>query len=228
MPADTPPLLTATDLRHTLGTGADAFTLALPKLELRPGAHAVCIGPSGSGKTTLLRMLAGITTPHAGEIRLRGERWSALPEPERRKRRLRELGLVFQHFALLEYRSMLGNILLPANMTLPASERRDARARAESLADRLGIAHTLRRRPADASHGERQRAAICRALVLEPTLLLCDEPTSSLDPARAGEALDLVLEVATAVGATALVVTHDHALADRFTTTLRLDAGRAA
>lgn len=196
--------------------GTRAFRLAVDRLEVAPGEKVAVIGPSGCGKTTLLHLAAGILVPDAGRIIACGTDLAALDERRRRAFRSRRIGLLFQDFALLDYLDARGNILLPYRIGAGLRLDRAARERADALAARIGVADLLRRRPRRLSQGERQRVALCRALVTEPELLLCDEPTGNLDPARAGQAIDLVLDAAAATGASVLVVTHDHGLLDRF------------
>jgi len=192
------------------------FRLDVPELSVGQGERAAIIGPSGSGKTTLLRLIAGIVTPSAGQAVTNGVEVSALAEAERRRFRLRNVGLVFQEFELLEYLSVLDNVLLPYHVDRSLPGRREARARAFELARSVGLDDKLERRPENLSQGERQRVAVCRALVTRPPLVLADEPTGNLDPKTGARVLDELIEFAAADGATLLVVTHDHGLLERF------------
>jgi ABC-type lipoprotein export system ATPase subunit len=208
------------------GSGRDAFRLAAPDVTIASGRSIACIGPSGCGKTTLLHAAVGILPVTAGRCWLAGRDLAAMPDAERRVWRLRTVGMIFQEFALLEYLSAEENMLLPARLArLP---RRDARRRGRELAGRLGIDHLLRRRPARLSQGERQRVAICRALVAEPRLLACDEPTGNLDPERAAATVDLIRDRAREIGAAVMVVTHDHGLLARFDGVLDMTGAPAA
>ncbi|MEM7310718.1 MAG: ATP-binding cassette domain-containing protein [Planctomycetota bacterium] len=197
------------------GVGEGGFRLEVDALVVERGARVACIGPSGTGKTTLVDLIGGVRVPDAGRISVEGREVSALGEDERRAWRLARVGMVFQEFELLEYLTALDNVLLPYHL---GAGRPDAaaRARAERLAERAGVAHLLRRLPARLSQGERQRIAVCRALVTEPALLLCDEGTGNLDPETAGATLELLFEQAREAGATVFFVTHDHGLLDRF------------
>jgi len=192
------------------------FRLDVPELEVAQGERVAVVGPSGSGKTTLLRLIAGILRPSAGAAVTNGVEVSALSDAARRRFRIRNIGLVFQEFELLEYLSVLDNALLPFHLdrTLPA--KNEARGRAAELARRVGLGDKLERRPANLSQGERQRVAVCRALVTRPRLVLADEPTGNLDPKTGGRVLDELIAFAEADGATLLVVTHDRGLLDRF------------
>ena len=189
------------------------------------------IGPSGSGKTTLLHCIAGILPVPEGTVRVHGEDLSAgsplAADPARRRAlRRNHIGLVFQELALLDHLSVLENILLP--YFIDGTRRRNAavRARAQDLAARTGIEALLSRRPRRLSQGERQRVAICRALVTEPALVLADEPTGNLDPATSQQVVDLLLTLVRAHEASLVMVTHDHGLRPQFDQVLDLAASR--
>lgn len=173
------------------------------------------IGPSGCGKTTLLRLASGILGPTSGEIEFDGSRLDRMGGDARRRLRLERIGIVFQDFRLLDHLDVLGNVLLPFRLGAGRLDR-DARDHAEELLSRLGI-DRLARRPVDRlSQGERQRTAICRALVTRPGLVLADEPTGNLDPRNKRVILDELLNTARDRGAAVLAVTHDHELLDAF------------
>jgi len=192
------------------------FALHVPALEIERGVSVALTGPSGSGKTTLLHLLAGIHLPSAGRITVDGVEIASLGDAARRAFRIRRLGLVFQEFELLEYLDVLDNILLPYRIGPGLTLDGETRRRAEMLARTVGIGELIRRRAARLSHGEKQRVALCRALVTRPGLLLADEPTGSLDPTNKRRVLDLLLQCAREAGATLVMVTHDHELLDRF------------
>ena len=192
------------------------FRLRVGQLVIEAGARIALIGPSGCGKTTLLNMLAGIALPAAGRVEIDGVEISSLTDAARRSLRVRRIGLVFQEFELLEHLSVVDNILLtfrlsPALHLVPA-----VRDRAKRLAHDVGIGDKIRRSVRRLSQGERQRVAVCRALLPEPSLLLCDEPTGNLDPANRGHVLDVLIGYADTTGATLVSVTHDHELLARF------------
>lgn len=195
---------------------AGEFRLRIGAFDVAPGEKLAVIGPSGSGKTTLLNLLAGIALPRRGRVRVAGEEISALPDPARRAFRATRIGFVFQDFELVEYLSVRDNILHPCRISRALELDGAARTRAQSLAGRLGIADKLARGVGDLSQGERQRVAICRALLAHPGLILADEATGNLDPDNKGRILDLLFEEAAAVRATVVAVTHDHALLGRF------------
>lgn len=226
-PTDSTACATVDGLTFRHGHGADAFTLRVESLRIGAGEHTAIMGPSGCGKTTLLRLVVGSLTPDEGRVTLLGRELAALGEPARRRLRLREVGMVFQSFALLEYLPAIDNILLPYTLDPGMRLTAEVRDRARRLAEAVGIGATLRRKPAGLSQGERQRVAICRALITRPPLIVCDEPTGNLDPARSGAAIDLILREASAIGATVILVTHDHELLPRFERVLRLDGARA-
>ena len=192
------------------------FRLRIESFDVAPGEKLAVIGPSGSGKTTLLNLLAGIALPQRGCVRVAGEEISALPDTARRAFRSTRIGFVFQDFELVESLSVRDNILHPCRISRGLKLDGAARARAQSLAGRLGIADKLARGVGDLSQGERQRVAICRALLAHPALILADETTGNLDPDTKGRILDLLFEEAAAVRATVVAVTHDHALLGRF------------
>lgn len=202
------------------GTGSGLVRLSSWCVER--GRHAAIVGPSGCGKTTLVRALAGIVAAEGGLVRVLGTELAgpggAMGEPGRRRFRAERLGLVFQHLALIEYLTVRDNVTLPCRVA--GGVGRGDRARAEELLGRVGLGACAGRRPGKLSHGERQRVALCRALVRGPALVLADEPTASLDPELARSALDLMLEVVNGVGATLVMVTHDRGLLDRFDSVL--------
>jgi putative ABC transport system ATP-binding protein len=193
-----------------------SFSLQLQDTRVESREHVALIGPSGCGKTTLLNLLAGVLLPDAGSIVVTGKSVAALAETQRRDFRIRSLGMVFQNFELLDYLNIRDNILLPLRIGRDLSVTMAMQQRADSLAQRLGVADKLDRHPGQLSQGERQRVAVARALLLEPMLILADEPTGNLDPANKFVVLDLLLDYAREHGATLLAVTHDHDLLDRF------------
>ena len=192
------------------------FSLQVADLQVEARSTTALIGPSGSGKTTLLNLIAGITSPRAGQIEVDGVDVTALSDAARRAFRVSRIGLVFQEFELLEYLNVLDNILLPYRINSALALDEAARHRAVKLAESVGLQGKLNRYPARLSQGERQRVAVCRALSAEPVLLLADEPTGNLDPANAQLVLDLLFELAGRTGTTVVAVTHDHALLPRF------------
>jgi ABC-type lipoprotein export system ATPase subunit len=192
------------------------FVLQVPELTVAQGDAAAVIGPSGSGKTTLLHLLAGIAIPQSGRVVTDGAELTAMDDAGRRDFRVQHIGLVFQEFELLEHLNVLDNILLPYRINHRLPLETSVRERAIELAHRVGIGDQLGRLVNRLSQGERQRAAVCRALVTEPALLLADEPTGNLDPGNKDRVLDILFDYAARTGATLVTVTHDHDLLDRF------------
>ncbi|MEO0654021.1 MAG: ABC transporter ATP-binding protein [Pseudomonadota bacterium] len=207
-------MLTVRDVHFGYADGG--FRLNVPDLTLQSGERLAIVGPSGSGKTTLLNLIAGILTPESGDIRVADTVVSTLPDAGRRRFRARQIGFVFQDFALLDYLSARQNILYPFRITPALALDAAARDRAEALAAACGIADKLDRHPTALSQGEQQRVAICRALVTQPKLILSDEATGNLDPDSKVRILDLLFEQAEEAGAAILAVTHDHELLPRF------------
>jgi len=192
------------------------FRLEVPAFDARQGEKLAVIGPSGSGKTTLLNLVSGIATPERGTVRVADVEVSALSDARRRVFRISHIGFVFQDFELLDYLDVTDNILHPYRITGALRLNAAVRERARALADRMGIGDKLDRHANDLSQGEKQRVAICRALLPEPRLLLADEATGNLDPQNKGLILDLIFDSVDAHGATLLAVTHDHDLLPRF------------
>ena len=191
-------------------------------MELAPG-EAVCIlGPSGSGKSTLLFILGALEAPTAGAVSLGGQDVFALAEAERAAFRNRHVGFVFQDHCLLPQCSVLENVLLPSVVAPPA----DHASRARELRDRVGLGPRAAHRPAQLSGGERQRTAVARALLLSPTLLLCDEPTGNLDRKAADTVASMLLDLHAEKRTILVLVTHSLELARRFPVRLELEDGR--
>ncbi len=176
---------------------------------LAPGEALAVLGPSGSGKTTLLHLLAGLLPLQEGEVLWEGEAIRHLPEARLAPRRLRFLGLVFQHHFLFPELTALENVLAPGYLA-----GRVDRAWAWELLARLGLEGRAHFFPQRLSGGERQRVAVARALYLRPRLLLADEPTASLDRRQAREVLKLMRGLASEVGAALVLATHDEALVE--------------
>ena len=202
------------DLQYAYPRGG--FRLALASWRVAPGEALALVGPSGSGKTTLLELLAGIRLPHRGRVVADGFEWARHPDAARRRRRIARVGLVFQEFELLDHLTVGENVLLPYLVSPALALDAGARDRARDLAQRTAIADHLDRRPRQLSHGERQRVALCRALVTRPTLVLADEPTGNLDPEAGRLALDLLVQAVRERDGTLVVVTHDRSLHDAF------------
>ena len=200
--------------------GQQGFSLLVREMEVSRGEKLAIVGPSGSGKTTFLDLVAGIQLPESGTIRVGDMDLSRLGEKSRRDFRSSKMGLVFQESELLEYLSVADNIRLPFLINRSLSRRSLDSDTVTQLAEQVGIGDKLHRRPHQLSQGERQRVAICRALVHQPELLLADEPTGNLDPANKNRIMDLLLDQAEKLSSTLIVVTHDQALLGRFDRTI--------
>jgi putative ABC transport system ATP-binding protein len=200
------------DFRYPSGD----FHLRVPGLDVTDGERVAVVGASGSGKTTLLDLVAGIRVPASGAVTVAGERLAALSDAARRRFRISRIGLIFQTFELLEYLTVRDNLLLPYRISAALRRDADTESRLDRLARDTGIAGWLRRYPDELSQGERQRAAICRALITSPALILADEPTGNLDPENKQLVLRLLLDQVAGHGATLVMVTHDHDLLGPF------------
>ena len=205
------------DVEFRYGDGAsDGFALRIQKLRVEPAERLSLTGPSGSGKTTLLQLIAGIHTPLRGSVKALDTRVDDLEQAQRRRFRIQSIGLVFQEFELLDYLSVLDNILLPFRISGALRLNGAARERAHELAGRVGLADKVSRLASRLSQGERQRVAVCRALVTQPRLLLADEPTGNLDAENRDRVVDVLLGYARESQATLIAVTHDRELHARF------------
>jgi ABC-type lipoprotein export system ATPase subunit len=192
------------------------FELSVRELRVGRGERVAIVGPSGSGKTTLLHLAAGIVAPERGSVVTDGVEVGRLDDARRRSFRVRHIGYVFQAFELLDYLDVLDNVLLPFRINPVLSLDAAVIRRARELAERLGIADKLARRPDQLSQGEQQRAAVCRALVTRPGLILADEPTGNLDVANKHRVIEILNEQAREQGASLVTVTHDVDLLDHF------------
>jgi putative ABC transport system ATP-binding protein len=192
-------------------------------LVIEDGEHLAIMGPSGSGKSTLLNILGCLDRPTAGSYRLDGQEVGDLDQGELSLVRRRRIGFVFQSFHLVSRLSAAGNVELPMVFAgLPPAERR---RRAAVALEAVGLTQRSDHRPEQLSGGERQRVAIARSVVMEPSILLADEPTGNLDTASGSE-VEGLLEEMNRRGLTLIVVTHDQALGDRARRLIRLHDGR--
>ena len=187
---------------------ADRSVLDGFSLDVRKGEHTLLLGPSGSGKTTLINLICGLLTPDAGEISVCGEAMSQALGGERDRIRRRHIGLVFQQVRLVSALTVEQNLRLAQK--LAGSDA--AQGSINSLVDAVGLSDRLHAKPRQLSQGEAQRAAIARAMVTKPALLIADEPTSALDDANAERVARLFLEASEANGSTLLIATHDSRL----------------
>lgn len=190
--------------------------------ELRERESVAVVGASGSGKSTLLSIVAGLDVPSSGQVRLAGTELFALDEDARAAVRSRQLGFVFQSFQLLANLNALENVMLPLELL----GRSDARARATEMLGRVGLGSRLGHYPKVLSGGEQQRVALARAFVVQPAVLLADEPTGSLDFATGAKVMELMFDMNREAGTTLVLVTHDSGIAARCQRQLGIEAGR--
>ncbi len=186
------------------------------------GETVAILGASGSGKSTLLSIMAGLDTPSQGRVEMAGQDIFTMSEDERAAWRGHHLGFVFQNFQLMGHLTALENVMLP----LELAGTSNAANLAKSILTQVGLAERLRHFPKVMSGGEQQRVALARAFVIEPQLLLADEPTGSLDAQTGESIMNLMLQMNRARGTTLILVTHDQKLAQRCDRTLTLEAGR--
>jgi len=185
---------------------------------------AAIVGASGSGKSTLLSIIAGLDTPTRGTVKLGGEDIFAIDEDDRAALRARKVGFVFQSFQLLGNLSALENVMLP----LELADRKDARKTATEMLGRVGLGQRLGHYPKVLSGGEQQRVALARAFVVQPALLLADEPTGSLDFATGEQVMRLMFDLNRELGTTLVLVTHDRGIAAQCERRITIEAGRVA
>ena len=199
-------------------------------VEVKRGEFISIIGQSGSGKSTLLHLLGLLDSPDVGEIHLEGERIDDLPRKSRDALRNRVFGFIFQFYHLLPELSLLENVLTPLMIRHTTWEywkrRREFRDLARELIGKVGLGHRLTHKPSELSGGELQRAAIARALVARPEILLADEPTGNLDVGTGREIMDLLVNLNEQQQLTIIMVTHDEAIAKQAHRTVRLAEGR--
>jgi putative ABC transport system ATP-binding protein len=207
-------VLSLTDIRFRYPIGG--FSLTVPELRVAAGESLAVIGPSGSGKTTLLNLMAGILQPATGAVNFAGHELALLDDQALRSLRLTQFGLVFQEFELLEYLNVLDNVLLPFRVSNALALTMDVKQQASLLLEQVGIGAKQSSFPHSLSQGERQRVALCRALITQPQLILADEPTGNLDPANKGRAMDFLFDYVRENNAGLITVTHDQQLVERF------------
>ncbi len=180
------------------------------------------IGPSGSGKTTLLNMIGGLDRPSKGQVIMDGFDLSSLPENKLYKIRRSRIGFIFQHFYLIPTLTALENILVP---TIPIRDN-DFKDKAKNLLSYVGLINRQNHKPSQLSGGEQQRVAICRALINEPEVLLCDEITGELDTETGKQILKLLKKINQEKGTTIILVTHDEKIAEESNRIITLSDGR--
>ena len=189
---------------------------------LASGETVAIVGASGSGKSTLLSIIAGLDTPTRGTVRLDGHDLFALNEDGRAALRAQKVGFVFQSFQLMGNLTALENVMLP----LELADRSDARKAATEMLKHVGLGQRLGHYPKVLSGGEQQRVALARAFVMQPAVLLADEPTGSLDFATGETIMQLMFDLNREQGTTLVLVTHDRAIAQRCERVISIEAGR--
>lgn len=216
--------LCARQVSKSYGMGATSVeVLQEVSLDLYAGEKVAIVGGSGAGKSTLLNMLGGLDQPTSGQVLIDGTDLCALSEVERSQWRNRHLGFVFQFHHLMPEFTALEAVAMPAR--IGGDSKAVAFDAAKSLLTELGLAHRFNHRPAQLSGGERQRVAIARALVNRPACVLMDEPTGNLDPATAGQVLELMADLSFSETAF-VIVTHDPNIAAQMDKRYRLEVGR--
>jgi len=221
------PLLSAKDLQKTYVSGEARVTaLAGVSFDVEAGDFVALMGPSGCGKSTLLHLCGAMDRLSGGSLKLNDRDLSTMGDDELTRVRREQVGFVFQFFNLLPTLTVGDNIALPC--LLAGVTHDEAERRAKALAERVGIAHRLGHYPQQISGGEMQRAAIARALVHQPTLLVADEPTGNLDSENGANVLSLIAELNRELGITVLLATHAADIAGAAKRVLRMKDGRFA
>lgn len=219
-------ILQATGVSKTYQDGKLSTTvLHHLDLSVKAGEKVAIVGTSGSGKSTLLHILGGLDTPTTGQVVLHGEVLSQMSESKRGQFRNRYLGFIYQFHHLLAEFSATENVAMPLLMR-PDVSIKEATERANHLLAEVGLSHRLSHRPSELSGGERQRVAIARALVLEPSLILADEPTGNLDEDNAKAIFELLSRLQATKNTALLMVTHDKSLANLADRQLVMSSGR--
>lgn len=186
------------------------FQLGIEHLSFRQSSKTAIIGTSGYGKTTMLNLIAGIIHPQKGQVIINEQTINFLNDTERRNFRIQNIGFIFQDFKLIPYLNVMDNILLPYRINSSIQINRDTFQTAVDIAEELGIQGKMKKYPSKLSQGERQRVAICRALLNRPSIILADEPTGNLDPENKKKIMEILFSAVEKFKATLITVTHDH------------------
>jgi lipoprotein-releasing system ATP-binding protein len=223
--------LAAVDLTKSYRKGrTEVPVLRGVEIEVERGELLAVVGASGSGKSTLLHVLGLLDGPDGGSVWLDGQRIDHLPDGRRDRLRNRTFGFIFQFYHLLPELSALENVMMPLlirhGVVSYFAQRKAIRAEARALLERVGLGHRLSHRPSELSGGEMQRAAIARALMGGPSVLLADEPTGNLDAATGQTVLELLRDLNRERGLTMILVTHDNQIAQQSDRVVRLAEGR--
>jgi len=218
-------MLEARQVHKVYHNGTPLEVLKGIDLQIPPQGFVAVTGPSGAGKSTLLHLLAGLDVPTAGEVLWEGRSLAALSDRQRAYFRNHTIGVVFQFYHLLPELSALENVMLPA-LVNGQGGRRALRERALVVLSQVGLKDRARHKPSQLSGGELQRAAIARALVNQPTMILCDEPTGNLDSGTGRHVVDLLIGLHRRQGMGLVLVTHEHELAELADRWIELHDGR--
>ena len=198
------------------GYTVKGFQFEISNLQLTTRSKVAILGKSGSGKTTLAHLISGILKPQSGLIRFMGQNISNLSDRERRAYRIKNIGFIFQEFELIEYLSVLDNLILPYKLNKSLSLNEETINRAKAIAGRIEIENKLHKYPNQLSGGERQRLATARALITSPALVIADEPTGNLDTQTANKVLNEIINQSSKSNSTLLMITHDPRLLESF------------
>jgi len=192
------------------------FELSINKLDINTGEKIVFTGPSGCGKTTLMNLISGILLPMSGDIEVTDINIAKMNDNQRRNFRIQNIGFIFQTFELIDYLNILDNITLPLRISKSLKLTDEVIEKAKLLAKQVGLEKNLDLSISNLSHGEKQRVAICRALINDPEYILADEPTGNLDYTNKEKAMDILVNEVARHKSTLLMVTHDESLINRF------------
>lgn len=214
MPSNGPAIVVKDVRRHYTLRAAEIHAVDGVSLEVKAGEFVALLGTSGSGKSTLLNLIAGLDRPTSGSIQVQGRELSGMNAMELAQYRRLVVGMVFQAFNLIPTMTLLENVELP--MRFAEVERSERMQRAHAALEQVGIAHRADHRPTEVSGGEQQRAALARALVNRPAMLLADEPTGNLDSRTGEEIMQAIRRLNEELSMTVVLVTHERALAERF------------
>jgi putative ABC transport system ATP-binding protein len=219
------PIVEVRNLYKSFTRGTERIDVLMDlNLDVEAGEYIALMGPSGSGKTTLLNLIAGLDSPTEGTIRVGDQEISAMSESELARWRTRNVGFVFQFYNLLPVLTAYENVELPL-LLLPLS-RDQRRKQVENALGLVGLSDRMTHRPGQLSGGQCQRVGIARAIVTDPTIVVCDEPTGALDAKSADDALTLLEVLRRELGKTIIMVTHDPHAAERAQRVVHLEKGR--